>query len=848
MSEKIRIQNETQGPKIKRYRTKSRQVESTHHNPKYKTTSHIRSIKYPAIADVITANMKNEKLYEVLNFLSKLQQKFDMENQGQKNSYNNENETLGASIEESLIIEEVEEFVPSILTSSPSSPNFGFKNPRSTLNGIINSPEFNKANLNNFPSDNDDNKKKSIHSIKKRKKKRGMMKGRKRKPKFRDFSFPKIFDKKKPFPLNQVKGLRYNCLRLQEEEFKNVKRLSKYLKEKSIFHANVANYVHPDDVYLGGITKIRKNYKSSKPKSEMDILDSYSGSHLFYSILSVLALEPALVKRIVQVKSINNYGVYTVWINFEGFWQKVVIDDYFPIKNKNLKYGKINPKTGSVWPIMIEKAYAKCYNSYTRIPKEENVSFYLRDLTGAPVLSIPLEFNKDITKHQGSPSPGYLDYTQLGELQLAEAEEVWEILKEAFEKGYIALTTIKIGNQKKNYELAFPVINFLSLKTNEAAPRYGEEPQFERYVQVKQAFGLELLPKTSKAVRERFQFCNISINFEEEEKDKLIWMSYAEFLSYFNELAVAMVNPNHVFGAIGIRFNVKSYSRIESSKDFNERKQVLMQGNHDMKDDDFHESFRSLVKFTVWVEGEYTISFNKPHQDKFLDYNKKCKNLKIRNMSAITIGRLNNDRVEFIDSKFDGFRNTVIHRDFEVGEYVILLDIRYSLKNQSVLTKISPDWKDCTISTYGPSTCSIMELEQDISGMENLEIIYGYFEHKIWKEFVNNPPGDMSDYVDRTVFSGIKDVHMINGDIQQVKCQSLSINHLIIEELRNDDPKIGLTFEKDILSCVGYEAIGPTGRPLYKNRYRMYLNPMESEILVLRFGIGVNREFKTRMM
>lgn len=254
--------------------------------------------------------------------------------------------------------------------------------------------------------------------------------------------------------------MRYNCFRIQKHEFKEVKRLSKYLKEREYFNANIANFVHPDDVYIGGITKISKKYKSSKPKTPMEILESYKGNHLFYSLLSVIALEPALIKRIVQVKSINSYGVYTVWVNYEGFWQKVVIDDYFPMKNDNFRFGKINPRTGSIWPILIEKAYAKCYNGYGKIPIEENVSFYLRDLTGAPVLSIPLEFNKDISKHKGSVSPGCLRYSQLDDLQLVEAEEVWEILKESFEKGYIALVTIKIGNKEKIMKWLFLLLTF----------------------------------------------------------------------------------------------------------------------------------------------------------------------------------------------------------------------------------------------------------------------------------------------------------------------------------------------------------------------------------------------------
>lgn len=828
----------------KKYRSKKAQLPQKSSKEKtYKTTSHCRSMKYPAIADVVTDNMKSDNLFKVLSFLSKLQKqlKKKAEENTTKSHLNEDGSEVGASLEESLLIEEIEEFYFD-KNSSPSSPNFGFRNPSNTLNDIINSPEFNKANLNNFPTSGDDGDEKSIHEIKKRKKifsgDNGTIK-----PKFRDFAFPKTFDKNDPFLKKNFNGLKYNFFKIQKKEFKEVKRLSKHLKEKMIFNANVANSVHPDDVYLGGMTKLTSEYRSKKLKTDLEILESYKGSHLFMSILSVIALEPALIKRIVQVKSINTYGVYTIWINFEGFWQKIIIDDYFPMKNGKFRFAKINPKSSAIWPLLIEKAYAKCYGGYGRIPIEESVSFYLRDLTGAPVLSIPLEFNKDLGLHERKGYPPSLDYSKLDELQRAEAEEVWEILKESFEKGYIALATIKIGNSKKNYELAFPIINFICLKM-----QGNDGLVFEKYIQVKQIFGLELLPETSKLIKERFKFCNISINFEEEKKDKLIWMSFSEFLSYFNELAVAMVNPNHVFGAIEIKFNVKSYSKIENSGDLAQRKQSISARNLSMREDEFHESYRSLVKLTIWVDGEYTISFNKSHQEKYLDFNNKCKDLKIKYMSAITIGRLNNDRVEFIDSKFDDLRNTVIHREFEVGEYVILLDIRYSVEAQSVLNPLFPNWKNCSISTYGPSTCSIMELEQDVSGMENLEIIYGYFEHKIWKDFINDPPEDISEYIDDVIFDGVQEIEMINNKLFPIKCQSLSVNHLIIEVVKNEEKSIGLTFEKEILSCIGYEVIGPSGRPLYKNRERIYVNPGESEILLLRFGIGVNREFNTRMM
>jgi hypothetical protein len=49
---------------------------------------------------------------------------------------------------------------------------------------------------------------------------------------------------------------------------------------------------------------------------------------------------------------------------FDGVYQEVVVDDYFPVdKNGKLVTAKI-PANGDFWPLVIEKCWAKLHKSY----------------------------------------------------------------------------------------------------------------------------------------------------------------------------------------------------------------------------------------------------------------------------------------------------------------------------------------------------------------------------------------------------------------------------------------------------------------------------------------------------
>ena len=88
----------------------------------------------------------------------------------------------------------------------------------------------------------------------------------------------------------------------------------------------------------------------------------------FYSVLSALADNyPSIFKKIILSKEYNPKGMYNVKLYIDGEFQTITIDDYFPcIKGTNV-YFFTRPSNFEIWPLLIEKAWAKVNGGYLNI-------------------------------------------------------------------------------------------------------------------------------------------------------------------------------------------------------------------------------------------------------------------------------------------------------------------------------------------------------------------------------------------------------------------------------------------------------------------------------------------------
>lgn len=79
---------------------------------------------------------------------------------------------------------------------------------------------------------------------------------------------------------------------------------------------------------------------------------------------------------------------YLIRILYKGRWQILVLDDYVPCMDDKPAFN--STKNHELWLILLEKAWAKLYGSYSHI-ESGFIEEPLHDLTGAPVQIIFLK-------------------------------------------------------------------------------------------------------------------------------------------------------------------------------------------------------------------------------------------------------------------------------------------------------------------------------------------------------------------------------------------------------------------------------------------------------------------------
>jgi calpain-15 len=61
-----------------------------------------------------------------------------------------------------------------------------------------------------------------------------------------------------------------------------------------------------------------------------DIIQGSLGDCYFLCSLASLAEYPALVRRLFEENEVNENGILAIWLNINGIWQRIIIDEYFP--------------------------------------------------------------------------------------------------------------------------------------------------------------------------------------------------------------------------------------------------------------------------------------------------------------------------------------------------------------------------------------------------------------------------------------------------------------------------------------------------------------------------------------
>ena len=102
------------------------------------------------------------------------------------------------------------------------------------------------------------------------------------------------------------------------------------------------------------------------------------------SSISALAEFPQVIKRLFNTQTNSHLGMYSVNLNADGVFKEIIVDGMVPVEYNRPKFCHSTEAANCLWPILLEKAYAKHYGGYWNIGGAGAATRALKDLTGAP--------------------------------------------------------------------------------------------------------------------------------------------------------------------------------------------------------------------------------------------------------------------------------------------------------------------------------------------------------------------------------------------------------------------------------------------------------------------------------
>ncbi|KRX02093.1 Thioredoxin-like fold [Pseudocohnilembus persalinus] len=118
---------------------------------------------------------------------------------------------------------------------------------------------------------------------------------------------------------------------------------------------------------------------------EQKIIQGRIGDCYLINPVTILSLNGInYVERLFYIKQKNECGYYSVWLNIDGIWKYVVVDDFFPWRPEDNLPQFCYYSNQQIWPMVIEKAWAKLNGGYQYLWGGHSGQAF-RVLTGAPV-------------------------------------------------------------------------------------------------------------------------------------------------------------------------------------------------------------------------------------------------------------------------------------------------------------------------------------------------------------------------------------------------------------------------------------------------------------------------------
>ena len=309
------------------------------------------------------------------------------------------------------------------------------------------------------------------------------------------------------------------------------RKYPKFVKDKKRQMLTKENYALRRDKYdwskLNKIKNVsRLNMFRETKNMKDDIVQGELGNNNFLSVLiSLLENDKSNIKRIINPGARGSDGAFESKVFINGEPVPVILDDQFPVSSTNkLAFCGINDSSGNIWPIVIEKAWAKCNKTYENIISG-NATESLEFLTPAPIDTFPHEEEDN----------NYL----------------LENIKMALNNKYIVLADTNI-NENANVEKlaklglitnhAYQVIDTANIKNPN-----GDDIQLLKLKNLlgKNEWSGDWSDNSLKWTQEAMDHINL-----EKKEDGIFWMSFNDYLQFYSCTHICHLNPNYNYNFV----------------------------------------------------------------------------------------------------------------------------------------------------------------------------------------------------------------------------------------------------------------------------------------------------------
>jgi hypothetical protein len=140
--------------------------------------------------------------------------------------------------------------------------------------------------------------------------------------------------------------------------------------------AGAIKWLRPDSFVKNGLPVLFSD--------EHELVQGALGNAWFLGALGCVSTRRDLLDVIIASSHNALKGMYTLRFFKRGQWKNVVIDDRIPCDQTDTPLYTRSKDSQQIWPLLVEKAYAKMHGSYGALPGG-TIAYALRDLTaGAP--------------------------------------------------------------------------------------------------------------------------------------------------------------------------------------------------------------------------------------------------------------------------------------------------------------------------------------------------------------------------------------------------------------------------------------------------------------------------------